>query len=182
MTDRLIDRQPISLIRWTDPADLHPNPWNPNRVHRAELRLLEHSLLSTGWIQPVLANPSGLIIDGFHRWRLAQDAPAVLNMTGGLIPVATLDLSDTEAMMMTVRINRAKGTHVAYEMSRIVHGLLESGISVPEVMQGIGATRQEVELLAADGVFDRLDTKNHAYSQAWYPVEVARAPREEETA
>lgn len=176
MSDRLTDRQPISLIEWVDPAGLHPNPWNPNRVHRAELRLLEHSILSTGWIQPVLANPGGLIIDGFHRWRLAQDSKHVAALTGGLVPVARLDLSDTEAMMMTVRINRAKGTHVAYEMSRIVHGLLESGVSIPEVMQGIGATKQEVELLAQDGVFSRLDTKNHAYSQAWYPVEVPKAP------
>lgn len=168
--------QPINRIEWTDPTELHPNEWNPNRVHRAELRLLEHSLLSTGWIQPVLANPNGLIIDGFHRWRLSQDSPQVREMTNGLVPVARLNLSDTDAMMLTVRINRAKGTHVAYEMSRIVHGLLEAGVTIQEVMRGIGATKQEVELLAQDGVFARLDTKNHAYSPAWYPVEVAKAP------
>lgn len=48
-------KDPIDTIVWTPAEELHPNDWNPNRVLTAELVLLERSLLSTGWIQPVLA-------------------------------------------------------------------------------------------------------------------------------
>ena len=41
---------PIDHIRWVPADTLDANTWNPNRVHLAELRLLERSLLSTGWL------------------------------------------------------------------------------------------------------------------------------------
>jgi ParB-like chromosome segregation protein Spo0J len=166
---------PIDGIVWTPATDLEPNPWNPNRVHKAELRLLERSLLLTGWIQPVLANPDGLIIDGFHRWRLAQDSKAVSARDAGMVPVARLDVTRPQAMLMTVRINRAKGIHVALEMHRLVHDLLENhGYTVETVMTEMGATRDEVEALAASGLFAARGTSTHAYSKAWYPIEDGR--------
>ena len=170
MTDDPIDR-----IKWTPAGDLHANPWNPNRVHKAELRLLERSLLATGWIQPVLANPDGLIIDGFHRWRLSQDSKALMKRWGGLVPVATLEVDTPTAMLMTVRINRAKGVHVAVEMHHLVHALLtEHGLDTETLMREMGATRDEVEALAAEGLFAARNIGGWAYSPAWYPVEDGR--------
>ena len=163
---------PISSIKWINAGELKSNYWNPNRVHKQELKLLEHSLLSTGWIQPVLANKNGIIIDGFHRWRLTQDSAKVKARWGGLLPVATLDVEDDVAMAITVRINRAKGTHVAVEMNKLVHALLvQYGWTREEVAKEIGGTLQEVDLLAQDGVFAMKGIAKWAYSQAWYPAE-----------
>jgi len=168
-------RDPVDGIKWMQATELRANFWNPNRVHRSELRLLEHSLLATGWIQPILANPSGLIIDGFHRWRLAQESKEMLRRWGGEVPVATLDLTDDEAMCVTVRINRAKGTHVAVEMHLLVAALVdEHGWPVERIAVEIGASAEEVKLLAQEGVFAAKNIASWSYSKAWYPIEDGR--------
>lgn len=162
---------PIDSIRWVPADTLDANTWNPNRVHLAELRLLERSLLSTGWLQPLLVNPDRLIIDGFHRWRLSQDSTACMARWHGKVPVAVLDVDKPTAMLMTIRINRAKGTHVAIEMSAIVRELIEDfGVEPALIAKEIGGTREEVELLSQEGVFAAKGIKNWAYSKAWYPV------------
>lgn len=162
--------EPVDNIRWVPADTLDANTWNPNRVHLAELRLLERSLLSTGWLQPLLVNPDRLIIDGFHRWRLSQDSDAVRARWKGKVPVAVLDVDKPTAMLMTIRINRAKGTHVAVEMSSIVRELIEEhGLARDLIAAEIGGTTDEVNLLAQEGVFSHKQIAKWAYSQAWYP-------------
>lgn len=168
----MFENDPISKIEWREASTLKANHWNPNRVHKPELRLLEHSLLSTGWIQPILINKNGMVIDGFHRWRLSQDSAAVKERYGGKLPVAVLPVEDDEAMAITVRINRAKGTHAAVEMHKLVGALLNDfGWSREQIAREIGAHINEVDLLLQDGVFKAKDIKNWAYSKAWYPAE-----------
>ncbi len=163
---------PIDAIVWVDADQLDANSWNPNRVHKPELRLLERSILATGWLQPILVNPDGLVIDGFHRWRLSQDSKAIRARWGGRVPVAVLDVDRPTAMLMTIRINRAKGTHVAVSMSAIVRELLQDhGLDPKHVAAEMGATLDEVNLLAQEGVFAVKGIAGWAYSQAWYPVE-----------
>lgn len=164
-------QNPINHIAWLEPAELHGNPWNPNRVHKAELALLRQSLLLTGWIQPILANRNGMIIDGFHRWSLASQDGDVLALGNGTIPVARLDIDDPAAMLLTVRINRAKGSHSSTLMSELVRALLRAGVTSERIQREMGATAREVELLAQEDVFKARNTKDWAYSPAWYPVE-----------
>lgn len=161
---------PIDAIRWVPSDTLDPNGWNPNRVYKPELRLLERSLLHTGWLQPLLVNPDRLIIDGFHRWRLSQDSKAIRARWNGRVPVAVLDVDRPTAMLMTIRINRAKGSHSAVSMSVIIKELLEVHHMDPQIVaQEIGGTKLEVDLLAQDGVFTAKNIANYAYSPAWYP-------------
>jgi hypothetical protein len=73
-------------------------------------------------------------------------------------------------MLMTIRINRAKGTHVAVEMSDIVRELIsEHGVSRQQIADEIGGTKDEVDLLAQEGVFAAKQIHKWAYSKAWYP-------------
>lgn len=168
---------PIDRIEWRHAEHLRANHWNPNRVFKPEMRLLERSLLAQGWIQPILVNDGGLIIDGFHRWRLSQDSKAVVARWHGKVPCAVLYIPDDEAMAVTVRINRAKGTHVAVEMNRLVTDLLvEYGWPREKVAAEIGASLQEVDLLAQAGVFEAKGIDKWKYSPAWYPVEAAEKP------
>jgi hypothetical protein len=170
MTETPFPEEPLHNIVWLEARSLHANAWNPNRVFQQELRLLERSILTTGWVQPIIVSSSGLIIDGFHRWRLAQDSAEILNRYLGLVPCVVRDIPDDDAMALTVRINRAKGTHSAVEMHRLVSELVNTyGWARERVGESIGANFQEVDLLLQEGVFAQREVSKWAYSPAWYP-------------
>ena len=163
-------KDPIERIEWVLASSLKANSWNPNRVFAPELRLLAFNLLKHGWIQPILVNTNGLIIDGFHRWRLSQDSEAIKGRYSGYVPVVRLDLPDDQAMALTVRINRAKGQHAAVHMHSLVARLIgEFCWSRERVAKEIGATLDEVDTLNAQGIFELKGVKDWAYSKAWYP-------------
>lgn len=175
-------KDPIARIEWVDAATLHANGWNPNRVFKKEFELLELSLLSLGWIQPVLASTGGQIIDGFHRWRLSQDSSAVYGRYGGMLPVARLDVDEPTAMAITVRINRAKGTHTAVKMSELVHIIVnEHGWAKERLAQEIGAHLNEIELLLQDNIFTKRKVSQWGLSEAWYPTPNGTAKKPEPT-
>lgn len=166
------DKDPIANIVWKDARSLTANNWNPNVVFTPELRLLEHSLLSQGWIQPILINNDNMIIDGFHRWRLSLDSEAVAKRYNHMVPCCVLPLSKPEAMLLTIRINRAKGSHMATQMSAIVRELIDvHGYDAQMLSVAIGATLDEINLLHNQDVFEKKKIKDYAYSKAWYPAE-----------
>ena len=167
---------PINRIQWMDCADLKGNDYNPNVVMNSELRLLETSLMLTGWVQPVLADPERNIIDGFHRWRLSQDSKQLRERYGGKVPVAILSVTRPQAIMLTIRMNRAKGVHVAYRMSDVVKELIDiHGCEREEIAAGIGATADEIDILYQDSIFKSRNLADYKYSKAWVPVEARRA-------
>lgn len=177
-----VEAQPIANVAWLKPEDLRANNYNPNRVHKPEWRLLEHSILTTGWVQPILVDRDLEVIDGFHRWRMAQDSKKVAALTDGLVPVTVLDVDRPTAMLMTVRMNRAKGSHVAVNMSAIAKELIQvHGLTVAEVAEGIGGTADEVQTLLMDDIFELRGISGWKYSDAWYPVDVPaeEAPEDE---
>ena len=162
---------PINNVQWLEVEKLTANSYNPNVVYNQELRLLEHSILTSGWIQPILVTQDFEIIDGFHRWSLSKQSKALQALTGGKVPCCVMNLTEPERMMLTIRINRAKGSHIAVKMHEIITSLVKDhGLSVGDIGKGIGANKDEVELLLMDGVFKKLDIQNHKYSKAWYPV------------
>jgi ParB-like chromosome segregation protein Spo0J len=162
---------PIENIQWLDAELLRANDYNPNVVYNQELRLLEHSILLSGWIQPLLITQDYEIIDGFHRWTLTKMSKELNALTEGKVPCCVMTLTEPERMMLTIRINRAKGNHIAVKMHEVITKLVEQyGISLSEIGKNIGANKDEVELLCMDGVFKKLDIQNHKYSKAWVPA------------
>ena len=78
------------------------------------------------------------------------------------------DQAGAERKLLTVRMNRAKGSHVSVKMHDIVASLIdEHGYAPAQIMEGIGCTKDEVDLLYKDGVFDHLNIREHKYSKAW---------------
>lgn len=173
MSERQLE--PVENIQWIECDKLVANHYNPNRVMNAEMNLIERSILQTGWIQPILVNKNNVIIDGFHRWTLSRLSPSLRSKYHGRVPCAVLDVSDVEAMVITVRINRAKGTHLAFRMSEYVRELVEKHkIPMDKLATDIGATFDEVQLLMKSDVFEAKDIENWAYSEAWFPAESGR--------
>jgi len=156
-------KHPVERIVWKSPHDLNANDYNPNVAIDKEMKLLEYSIKKSGWIQAVLITKDDVIIDGFHRVTIAR-------INNWKIPCVVMDIDERERVMLTVRINRAKGTHIACKMADLVKKLInELGCSVAQVCEGIGADKSEVDLLLLDDVFEKHDIKNHQYSKAWYP-------------
>ena len=164
--------EPIENIVWKHHREIGPNDWNPNWVMPAEMDLLERSILKSGWIQPIIITPEGLIIDGFHRWLLSHKSQAMLETYGGKIPCVVMDIERWQALCLTVRINRAKGMHGAQEMALIVRELVDDlGVSREDLMDEMGMTGVEIDALYCDSVFKARNIKAHKYSKAWIPEE-----------
>lgn len=160
--------QPIDNIQWKDVDTLKSNDYNPNFVLRPEMLLLKSSLLKQGWIQPILINKEGIVIDGFHRSYLAREDADVRAMTDGKVPCAVIDITQAEAKMLTVRINRAKGVHSAPKMHELVSDLYHNHkLTIAQLCEGLGATKDEIDLLLKENVFKKLDIENHKFTEGW---------------
>ena len=168
----VFEEQPIANIVWKLASELDPNDYNPNRVLEEEFKILALNIVKFGWIQPVLINKNNIIIDGFHRWRLAQDSKELYKLYSGRVPCVVMDIDDREAMLLTIRMNRAKGVHEASAMAKIAKKLVNEFEMTPESLRReLGMSSREVDLLLADTVFNILNTEKWQYSKAWYPVE-----------
>ena len=163
------------MIEWRNVDDLHANHWNPNRVAFKELELLEHSILKSGWLQPIIINNDNLIIDGFHRWRLSSESAKIRERWDGRIPCVVMDIPDDEAMAQTVRINKAKGKHITVSLQDIIQDLHKNfNWDLNRIQKEFGMTEKEVSILLAENVFDTFEgLSEHKYSQAWYPSATA---------
>lgn len=172
------DRDPIDNIEWIHARKLTANNYNPSVVFTPELKLLEACILDFGWIQPILVTEALEIIDGFHRWRLSLDSEALKQRYAEEVPICILPLDRPQAMMLTIQMNRAKGTHVAVRMSDVIQELHNDlGISIDDIREGCGMQRQEVELLLAGHLLKTRDLKNYRYSRAWVPIETRHAQK-----
>lgn len=94
-----------------------PNDYNPNRQSERDFELLCRSIEEDGYTQPIIVRrDSNKIVDGEHRWRACK----VLGWTE--IPIVYVDMTDEQAMIATLRHNRAKGT----ENINLASGVLKS--------------------------------------------------------
>lgn len=164
-----IEEMPISNVQWVDVELLKANDYNPNVVFSKEMELLKFSMIRNGWIQPVLVTQDYVIIDGFHRSTIAKVDKEVSAMSGGKVPVVVMNLTEPERMMQTIRINRAKGSHVALKMSDIIKKLVNDyGVPPETICREIGANKDEIDLLMMENVFAAKKINEETkYSQAW---------------
>lgn len=163
-------KHPIDNIVWTNVDELSCNDYNPNFVLTKEMELLKFSLLKQGWIQPILITQDKVIIDGFHRHLLCKNDRDVRAMTDGKVPACVMEMDEAERKMLTVRINRAKGVHSAVKMHELVTELFHTHkLNIKQICEGIGATKDEVDLLLKENVFKKLNIEKHEYTKAWIP-------------
>jgi len=163
--------QPVSNLSWLPRHELTANTWNPNRQARPEYRLLAVSILENGWTQPIAARPLGdglEIVDGFHRWKVAEN-DAVAALTGGLVPVVPLPETDPAlARLATIRHNRARGVHHVLGMADIIIDLLGMNMSAAEIGTRLGMDAEEVTRLADRGNM-RARHGHGGFGEGWVP-------------
>ncbi len=136
---------PLGSLQWVDRSLLHANDYNPNKVSEENLRLLVQSILTNGWTLPIVCRPDLTIIDGFHRWTVADREPLKTRLDGK-VPVVIVDHgSDVNADIYgTITHNRARGVHLLEPMKAIVQRLIDEGKTVPEISKQIGMGPEEI--------------------------------------
>ena len=161
--------QPLSNLRWVDPATLHANNYNPNHVARPEMKLLKQSIMEDGWTQPIVAMDDGEIVDGFHRWTLGSTDKEIQSITHGLVPVVIIYPDRAQQMMATIRHNRARGAHAVLRMADIVAALVEEGVSPEDIEERVGMDPEEVRRMLARGNKKILSGADEM-GEAWKPA------------
>lgn len=137
-------KEPLNTLQWVNVSQLHPNNYNPNVVPKENLRLLVQSILTNGWTMPIVVTADYTIIDGFHRWTVAQQEP-LISMLGGKVPVVVVDHKDhAQDMYGTITHNRARGTHVIGPMKGIVKSLIAEGKTFDEIERETGMKTEEI--------------------------------------
>lgn len=167
---------PLLSLQWVPVEKLHANGWNPNKVTGQNLELLVQSILTNGWTLPIVVKPDYTIIDGFHRWTVAQREP-LRSKLGEKCPVVIVDHHGDENADVygTITHNRARGTHLLEPMKAIVKKLLNEGKSVKEIGKQLGMRPEEVFRLSGftrEEFLEMMTKDSDKYSTAKIVVKV----------
>ena len=142
------------------------NDYNPNKVAKPEMKLLQKSIEDNGFCFPIAtiydeANDIYVIVDGFHRYTVAKDYLKLQE-----IPVVVLKHDIQKRMSATIQFNRARGTHQILDMSKIVLELFQKGWDDETIMEQLGMEKDEViRLKQISGLKEAFS--NHKFSKSW---------------
>lgn len=166
-------------------ADILKEPsWHATHILRPDLVVLADSLANYGILSPLIVQRStNMIIDGVQRIRLVTGNKHLAEMYSQNIPVRYVDVSDLDAMIMHIQINRGRGNLVAKKLSILVRALHKSKkLSDSDFSRRLSMKFVELELMLDSTIMKHRDIKNHSYSRAWVPVEAPPGTVEKETA
>lgn len=142
------------------------NDYNPNKVAKPEMKLLQKSIEDNGFCFPVAVIYDSekdlyVIVDGFHRYTVAKYYLKLKQ-----IPVVVLKHDIKKRMAATIQFNRARGTHQILDMSKLVSDLFLKGQTDAEIMESLGMEKDEViRLKQISGLKEAFS--NHEFSNSW---------------
>lgn len=165
--------QPVDCVLWVKHETVAPNDYNPNNLAPPEKRLLNTSLETNGFTQPIVVLQQDQerysIVDGYHRHELASGKATLKKRLKGYIPVTCLESSSAKRdslMAATIRHNRARGRHQIHAMSEIVQELAHLGWSDEKIGKELGMDSDEVlRLKQINGLVEMFSDRQ--FSQAW---------------
>lgn len=167
--------EPVDCVLWVPASKVVANDYNPNRVAPPEMSLLRLSIEADGYTQPIVTaaeNGRNVVVDGFHRHRVGQEAEAIAERLGGYLPVVTIK-PDREGradrIASTIRHNRARGKHAVEGMSQIVVELTRRNWSEARIGRELGMEPDEVRRLKQITGLAELFA-GEEYSEAWEPA------------
>ena len=166
-------REPVDCVLWVRAEQLHANDYNPNSVAPPEMRLLQLSIMSDGYTQPIVAWPdqsdSYEVIDGFHRNRVGREVGAVRKRVMGRLPIAVINTDRTskeDRIAATIRHNRARGKHSVDAMADIVLDLARRNWDDAKIAKELGMEPDEVlRLKQVTGLAELFADRE--FSEAW---------------
>lgn len=173
--------KPHDNIVWVDGETLKPAKWRATYVLAPDLEVLARSMDDYGWLQPIVVQSGkNVIIDGHYRWEIAGASKSIRRNYKGLVPVVYEDCGDIDAMLLHLRLNRAKGSTIAKGMSRIFRDIIMSGrYAESDLKRMLVMRNDEVDLMIDGTLIKNRKIANHKYSQAWVPVEAPASVTEQ---
>lgn len=161
-----INEHPVTNVQWV-PFDLvQANDYNPNAVAKPEMELLELSIKSNGFTQPIVVweiDGKYEVVDGFHRHLVGKK----LGLSH--LPIVVINKNATgrnDRIAATIRHNRARGKHKINAMSEIVVELSRRNWSNRKIGKELGMDADEVlRLKQVTGLADLFE--NEDFSQSW---------------
>lgn len=165
--------EPVDCVQWVPVEQIQENSYNPNQVAPPEKRLLYISLLRNGFTQPLVVWPDRpghySLVDGFHRYTLAQQRSVLRQRLHGYLPVVAITADEahkTQRMAATIRHNRARGQHQIQAMSAIVQELTRLGWDDKKIATELGMDSDEVlRLKQISGLMEMFLDRD--FSPAW---------------
>ena len=158
---------PVSKVIWMDSQKIQANDYNPNKVAPPEMKLLELSIESDGYTQPIVTwlREDGVyeVVDGFHRHLVGKK----LGLKKLPIVVINTDRSDkSDRISSTIRHNRARGKHIVQAMSDIVIELKNRNWKNERIARELGMEEDEVlRLCQITGLASLF--KDEEFSKSW---------------
>lgn len=165
----------MMIIKTLKINELKIPKWGVTSILRPEKMLLKLSMIESGWLQPIVVRTAdNTIIDGFHRCEIALEDPKFIKKHGVLVPVVYHDVSEIEAMIVHVRLNRSRGSVNSYALSKLVKRIVSSGLYEENDLCDILLMHDdEIDVLMANGLLKKKNWQKYEYSRAWVPIEVA---------
>ena len=168
-----LKREPVDCVIWIKAEDLTANDYNPNSVAPPEMRLLQLSIMSDGYTQPIVAWPNDNnnfeVVDGFHRNRVGREVGATKKRVYGRLPIAVINAersSKEDRIAATIRHNRARGKHAVDAMADIVLDLARRNWSDEKIAKELGMEADEVlRLKQITGLAELFNDQE--FSEAW---------------
>lgn len=161
------EKHPVSRIYWIPTGLIEANDYNPNVVAPPEMRLLELSIDTDGYTQPLVVwlrrDDRFEVVDGFHRFRVGRkrhfpELPCVI--------LNRHEQDRNDRIAATIRHNRARGRHQVEEMSKIVLELKRRNWSDEKIGRELGMEPDEVlRLTQVGGLADLFADRE--FSESW---------------
>lgn len=161
-----------------DPSLLNPAPWRVNYILKPDLKILVSSIEKYSLLSPIIVQKSSnTIIDGHQRIIAISQSKSLSQRYKKSIPCVEVDLSDIDAMVLHVQMNRGRGSVMAKRMSDVVKKIYQSKIySIDELDEMFNMTVQESEMMLDGSLLKMRKIKEHTYSKAWVPIEAPAKP------
>lgn len=159
-------KHPVSNVMWVPAEQVYANNYNPNTVAPPEMKLLQLSIESDGFTQPIVVWQTEMgyeVVDGFHR-HLVGKKMGLTHLPIVIINTERIDKKDRIAS--TIRHNRARGKHKVDKMGDIVIELRKRNWSDERIGKELGMEPDEVLRLAQiTGLAELFKDKD--FSKAW---------------
>ncbi|AIR59466.1 ParB/RepB/Spo0J family partition protein [Cedecea neteri] len=165
-------KEPVDCVLWVREGEIVANDYNPNVMAPVERSLLQLSIETDGFTQPIVVTPlkdKFQVVDGFHRHLVGKTSPVAKKRINGFLPITVVNLEssgEAECIAATVRHNRARGKHQITAMSDIVRDLSRLGWDDLKIGAELGMDADEVlRLKQISGLSELFSSEQ--FSDAW---------------